>query len=215
MKRALTIADMMKMKDETFPFEGAWKEMLGNPDTTGAWFIWGGSGSGKTSFALRLAKELARYRKVAYDSIEQGASLSMRQNLQRVGMAEVSRNFILIPGENIRELSLRLSKRKSPDVVVVDSFQTAHIKYSEFTRLLALCRKKLLIFVSKAKGSQPMGDSAINAMYDADLKIYVEGQVAVSKGRYIGSSGRYVIWEERALEYWGDINNINKKKDNE
>lgn len=37
-------------------------------------------------------------------------------------------------------------------------------------------------------------------MYDADLKIYIEGYVAFSKGRYIGDTGRYVIWEEGARE---------------
>jgi len=39
-------------------------------------------------------------------------------------------------------------------------------------------------------------------MYDADLKIWVEGYVAFSKGRYQGSTGEYTIWEKGAYDYW-------------
>ena len=39
-------------------------------------------------------------------------------------------------------------------------------------------------------------------MYDADLKIWVEGYVAFSKGRYQGATGEYTIWEKGAYDYW-------------
>ena len=41
-------------------------------------------------------------------------------------------------------------------------------------------------------------------MYDATLKIWVEGFKAFSKGRFIGEKGNYTIWEEGANKYWGE-----------
>jgi len=40
-------------------------------------------------------------------------------------------------------------------------------------------------------------------MYTADLKIWVEGYRAFSKGRTFGELGYYTIWPERAEAYWG------------
>ena len=39
-------------------------------------------------------------------------------------------------------------------------------------------------------------------MYDATLKIWVEGFKAFSKGRYIGPKGSLTIWPEGAMRYW-------------
>ena len=43
----------------------------------------------------------------------------------------------------------------------------------------------------------------VNVMYDATLKVWVEGYKATSKGRFIGTTGEYIIWEEGAQVYWG------------
>jgi len=61
----------------------------------------------------------------------------------------------------------------------------------------------LLIFISHADGKFPAGRSAKSVMYDATLKIYVEGYKAFSKGRYIGEKGEYTVWPEKAVAYWG------------
>ena len=63
---------------ETFKFGGEWAEAFGEPERNGVWFIWGRSGSGKTTFVLQLCKELARFGRVAYDSLEEGTSLTMK-----------------------------------------------------------------------------------------------------------------------------------------
>ena len=39
--------------------------------------------------------------------------------------------------------------------------------------------------------------------YDAMLKIWVEGHVAFSNGRFKGTTGRAVIWRKGAEDYWG------------
>ena len=93
---------------------------------------------------------------------------------------------------------------KAPDIVVIDSFQYTQMSFKEYQGFKARHRDKLLIFISQADGNKPSGRTAVSVMYDAALKIWVEGYRAISKGRYFGSKGYYTIWEERANIYWGE-----------
>lgn len=201
MKKALSMTDLMRKHREVYAFEGEWQEAFGQPEQNGVWFIWGRSGNGKTSFVLQLCKELTRYGKVAYDSLEEGDSLTMQNALIRVGMGDVGRQFVLL-NESLKELDTRLKRRRSPNIVVVDSFQYAHINLKEYEEFIDLHKKKLIIFVSQADGTKPLGRTAQSAMYSASLKIWVEGYRAISKGRYFGDKGYFTIWEERAAKYW-------------
>lgn len=210
MKKALSIVDLMRKNREVYAFEGALREAFGQPEQNGVWFIWGRSGNGKTSFVLQLCKELTRYGKVAYDSLEEGDSLTMQNALMRVGMGDVGRRFILL-NESLKELDTRLKRRRSPDIVVVDSFQYAHIDLKQYEEFIDQHKNKLIIFVSQADGLKPWGRTAQSAMYSASLKIWVEGYRAISKGRYRGNLGYYTIWAEKAEEYWSAKNNKNKE----
>lgn len=205
MKKALSMVDLMRKNREVYAFEGALQEAFGQPEQNGVWFIWGRSGNGKTSFVLQLCKELTHYGKVAYDSLEEGDSLTMQNALMRVGMGDVGRRFILL-NESLKELDTRLKRRRSPNIVVVDSFQYAHINLKEYEEFIDLHKKKLIIFVSQADGTKPLGRTAQSAMYSASLKIWVEGYRAISKGRYRGNLGYYTIWAEKAEEYWSAKN---------
>lgn len=155
---------------------------------------------------LQLCKELTRYGKVAYDSLEEGSSLTMQNALVRVGMADVGRRFVLL-NENFAELDDRLNRRRSPDIVVVDSFQYAHISLGQYEDFCKRHHNKLIIFISQAEGLKPLGRTAVSSMYSASLKIWVEGYRAISKGRYFGNRGYYTIWEERADKYWNKQSN--------
>ena len=205
MKKALSMVDLMRKNREVYAFEDALQEAFGQPEQNGVWFIWGRSGNGKTSFVLQLCKELTRYGKVAYDSLEEGDSLTMQNALMRVGMGDVGRRFILL-NESLKELDTRLKRRRSPDIVVVDSFQYAHIDLKQYEEFIDQHKNKLIIFVSQADGLKPWGRTAQSAMYSASLKIWVEGYRAISKGRYRGNLGYYTIWAEKAEEYWSAKN---------
>ena len=87
------MTDLLRINRKVYEFEGDWKEAFGQPERGGVWFVWGKSGNGKTSFVLQLCKELTRFGKVAYDSLEEGASLTMQNALMRVGMSEVGKRL--------------------------------------------------------------------------------------------------------------------------
>lgn len=203
MGRALTVKEVVDRKRAVFSFDGRWADAFGRPERTGVWFVWGNSGNGKSSFVMQLCKELCKYDRVVYDSLEEGASMTMQQSLQRHGMGEVGRRFHLLDVEPVKELSDRLKRRKSWNIVVIDSFQYTRMSYNDYIRLKEQHRDKLMIFVSHAKGRMPRGSAAESVMYDATLKIWVEGFKAFSKGRFIGPTGQYTIWEEGAAKYWG------------
>lgn len=204
LRRALSVTDVLKMKKETITLEGAWNDAFGEPERYGVWFVWGQSGSGKTTFVMQLCKELAKHYTVAYDSLEEGDSLTMKNAIVRNGMTEVKSNFMLLPNESMTNLNERLQRRRSPDVVVIDSYQYTDMSFKDYLKLKEMNPRKLLIFISQADGRTPSGRTARSVMYDASLKIWVEGYRAFSKGRFFGAVGSYTIWEERARQYWGE-----------
>lgn len=208
--RALSPQDLFRMNIKTIGWGGEWKQVLGDPARTGVWIMWGGSGSGKTSFALQLSKELTKYGKVAYNSLEQGASLSMREALERHELGSVRRGSFLLLSEDLETLSKRLSKRQSPDFVIIDSIQYTGLDYRGYKRFKEAHPNKLIIFVSHAEGIQPEGRTAKKVTYDAEMKIFVEGYRAISKGRFVSEIGAfYTVWPEGATKYW--LSNDNKE----
>jgi len=200
-KRALTVSDLKAYRATTIDFEGQFLESIGRPELTGSWIIWGNPANGKTRFALQLARYLAGFCRVGYDSLEEGLSLSMKEAVIQSGMNDVQRNFLLLDKEPVADLAARLRRRKSPDVIIVDSLQYTGLTYADYRRLRDEFRHKLFIFVSHAEGREPKGNVAKSVRYDAFVKILVEGYKAFPQSRYGGGS-EYVIWEKGAKQYW-------------
>jgi KaiC/GvpD/RAD55 family RecA-like ATPase len=201
--KALSSKDLLSKKYKLFKFKNEWYDAFGQPETTGVWFIWGNSGNGKTRFVLQLIKELARFDKVLYNSLEEGAAHTMQKAWQDNQMESCGKNLQLV-SEGIDVLKERLNKRQSPRVVVLDSFQYTQLNFKEYMKLKTSYPQKLFVFTSQSDSRSPSGKTAIKVMYDASLKIWVEGYKAFSKGRYIGHNGGiYTIWDEGSKSYWG------------
>lgn len=213
MKRALTIQNIMDKKYRTLELTGAWAEAFGPMESSGVWFVWGRSGNGKTRFVMQLCKELTRHGRGLYVSLEEGSGLTFAKALRDTGMQEVGRRMLVTEPEYgdaeglIADLTARMKRQRSPMFVVIDSFQYTGLSFRQYMQLKHVLRTKLLIFTSQADGSQPVGRTAKSVMFDADEKIWVEGHIAFSKGRYIGpNGGGYTIWKEGAERYWGESN---------
>lgn len=204
MSRALSGAEVLKVKRCPLAFEGEWADAFGQPDAMGTWIIWGSSGNGKTSFVMQLCKELSRHGKVAYNSLEEGYSMSMQNAIRRHGLDETENPILFLEGESMKDLSKRLKKQRSPWAVIIDSFQYSQMKYNEYIEFKEKHKDKLIIFVSHADGASPAGRTAVKVKYDASLKILVQGFKAISMGRFIGEVGSYTIWQKGAERYWGE-----------
>lgn len=198
---AISIDQLYRTRMRLLDFKGEWKDAIGIPEPSGVWIIWGNSGNGKTRFALQLAKYLASLgMRVAYNSLEEGVSLSLRNAIQGVGMQEVKRRFILLDKESIPDLIERLEKKKSPQVILIDSIQYTGLTYAQYRQLKDRFRSKLFILISHADGKMPSGRVARSIRFDSDVKVWVEAYKAFAKSRY-GGGEPYVIWEEGAALY--------------
>jgi replication-associated recombination protein RarA len=187
LKRAVSVDQMESMKFKTMQFEADWLESFGTPGTAGAWIIWGNTGNGKTTFALRLAKYLSNFDTVAYNTIEEGLKLSFQQAVKAANMKEVKNKFKILDGESVAELRYRLRKNKSPNIIFIDSVQYTNLTRETYKALLNDFPKKLFIFISHAEGTKPKGKVADAIAYDADVKIRIEGYRAYPISRFGGN----------------------------
>lgn len=202
-RSAKSVRDVLTRKYKTLPFAGEFLDAIGTPELKGSWIVWGNSGNGKTRFTLQLAKYLTNFAKVAYNSLEEGMSLSFKNALVDVGMMDCSRRFMLLDKENIADLRVRLSRQKSPDIIIIDSLQYTFLTVKEYKSLVDDFPTKLFIFISHAEGKNPEGRLAKKVKYDAFVKIWIEGFAAKAQSRY-GGGETYVIWSEGYERYWGE-----------
>lgn len=211
MGRTISNRSVTQARFRTAEFDGEWLASFGKPELRGSWLVFGGSGSGKTTFMLKLAKYISQFRKVAYNSLEQGLCLSLQVVWNRVEMGEAGGNVVLLEKESLAELRERLDKKRSPQVVIIDSVHYwLGFKMNDYMSLLESYPDKLFIFVAHEKNGEPKGSMAQYIRYNSDIKIHVEGYTAFVTTRYEnpekGEGGAdFVIWEKGANEY-----NLNK-----
>ena len=203
MRRAYNVHQIRQFRPATLDFDGEWLASIGRPERTGSWLIWGKSANGKTRFALQLARYLCNFCRVAYDSLEEGLSLTMQRAIAEVGFSDgkAKRNFSLLDKEPIDELAERLRKEKAPKIVFIDSLQYTGMTYTAYKALRDENPGKLLIFISHADGAEPKGNVANSVKFDANVKIYVEGYRAMPQSRY-GGGQPYDVWPQKSAEYW-------------
>jgi hypothetical protein len=202
--RAISVHQLLSTEPRTMPFTGAWQALVGNPERTGSWIAWGRSGNGKTRFALQLGKYLTNFGKVAYNSLEEGASVAMRKAFMETGMQDAGRKLVLLDKEPIEELQDRLRRHKSPEIIVIDSLQYTAMTYAQYKELNQEFRQKLFVYVSHAEGREPAGRVAKSIRFDANVKIFIEGYMAYAVSRY-GGGHPYTIWEHGASQYQASI----------
>lgn len=207
LKRAVSVRQLLDKKFKTIPLSPQWERFIGIPEVNGVWFIWGHSGHGKSRFLMMLAKELARCGKVVFNTLEEGARLSMQKNLKDSGIGdepEIMKNLLILNREPIAELKERLRRKKAPKIAIIDSFQYTGLSKTQYIKLKEEFPDVLFIFNSHAEGKEPLGNIAKAVRYDADIKIRVEGFKAFPGSR-LGGGEPYIIWEEGAKKYWLDI----------
>ncbi|MDU1892730.1 MAG: ATP-binding protein [Dysgonomonas sp.] len=200
--RVYSMKDLMNIVYQVFEFTGIWFKILGCPEKGATWFIWGGSGNGKSTACAILAYLLSSFGKVLYIALEEQKGKSIRSKLLKAGFKKDSKNFQLLPKESYDQLIQRLHKRNSPDIIFIDSLQYWGISYKQYQKLKELFPDKTFVFVSHAKGKEPKGGVADSIHYDAAIKIFVEGGRITVKHRFEGGGGEMDVIPELAEKYW-------------
>lgn len=196
-KRAYSPKEVLNKTYKTLPWGNKWSDPFGFVPVNETWFISGASASGKSSFVMQLAKELANYGMVLYCSYEEGVSQSFKERIERFKLNEVQGRFRVITEDTFDELMERLAKHKSPNFIIIDSFQEADMSYDQFKEMRARFPGKSFIFISQEHKGEPSGRQASRLKYKAGIKIRVVGYKAFCQGRFTGNPGSYYpVWEE-------------------
>ena len=199
-RRAYSADSVISMERELCEFDGQWLEAVGKPELKGTWCIGGLPKNGKTSFTRQLAKDLTIWHLVAYNSIEEGISASFAETLRRCRMDEVKANrFIVLNNEDIKDIECRLSKRKSPKIVIIDSIQFLGLNTETYLRWKKRFSEKLFIYITHLQGQYPEGKTALKIWRDSDVVVKVEGFRAYPTSRYGGGKPITVCEEKAAM----------------
>ena len=205
-KRAFNVKDLLNKKFEIMPFTGSWEESFGKPCKQFSMMIYGGSGEGKTDLAIQYSKYLTNFGKVAYNSIEEGISHTLKMAMARNNMEQVADKFQILDKENLSEMTKRLRKQRSPDYLVIDSIQYLRMTKDEYFNFKnEFYPKKGIIYISHIEKGSLKGALARDIWYDVDIQVPVEGFKAFPKKRLNGGGNPFVINAERAAIYHGEL----------
>ena len=115
-------------------------------------------------------------------------------------MDEVKANrFIVLNNEDIKDIECRLSKRKSPKIVIIDSIQFLGLNTETYLRWKKRFPEKLFIYITHLQGQYPEGKTALKIWRDSDVVIKVEGFRAYPTSRYGGGKPITVCEEKAAM----------------
>ena len=202
--KVLTVANIMNQNVSRVNFSGKWYEAFKQPQDRGVWFIWGTSGSGKSTFVLMICKALAELGYKAFLNLleEETDDTDFIDRVAMLNMNEVADSF-WARTYNHDELVVYLKKNTRIKVVVIDSATYFFESLEQYKRFKRMFKDRIIIITGHANGKNPKSAIEDSIMYDAKMKIFTNGYLASCKGRTIGpNGGKFIIYEE-------GYNNIN------
>lgn len=199
--RYYTQEDIEKAKFNELEFTGEWLRHLGTPERAGSILIYGGSGHGKTTYALQFMKYLCGFGKVFYNTVEEGMKASFKRSLHLNNLKLVSSKYVF-QKEFYDDMLLRLDRKRQPKIVFVDSVQYCFRgkRDTHYFELLERLPNTLFIWISQMSKGMPKGAVADAIRWDAQAVIKVEDFKAyVEKSRCGGDElTPYIISKEKA-----------------
>lgn len=199
--RYYTHEDIENARFNEFEFTGEWHRHLGCPERTKSILIYGGSGHGKTTYALQLMKYLCSFEKVFYNTAEEGMKASFKRSLELNNVKEVKGKYVF-QSELYDAMVKRLDRKRQPKIVFVDSVQYVFRgkRDSDYFRLVEQFPDTLFIFISQMQKGEPKGAIADAIKWDAQCIIKVSDFKAyIEKSRCGGDElSPYIINKHRA-----------------
>jgi hypothetical protein len=192
--RAIGINEFLEKTFIVYPFAGKWYESFAEPEKNFRMLVFGKPGNGKTEFCIQLAKYLAQFTKVYYNSFEQGISKSLQDAIKRNNLGEVSGKIIFGDKETHEEMVQRLRNKNSPSVVIIDSRDYLNLTTREYIELVELFPRKAFVIICWESGGKPKGEYAQAIEFMVDIKVHVRQFKAYPRCRF-GGNVPFVIWE--------------------
>jgi len=195
--RAIGITDFLARNFNSYAFEGVFKDHLGEPEQNFKMIVYGSPGNGKTEYCIQLAKYLASFAKVYYNSFEQGISKTLQDAIKRNDLTSVKGKIMFGNRERLDEMIKRLKSKGSPRIIIIDSRDYMNLTAEEFKLLIGTFPRKSFIVVCWEGGGKPKGEHAKAMEFMCDIKVRVVGFRAHPSSRF-GGNKDYVIWDKKA-----------------
>jgi len=176
--------ELVEYKYDSYPFEGKWKNLIGNPAKSFHMMVFGRPKQGKSIFCFQLAKYLSKFGKVLYIASEEGFSATLQQKLQEFGAINPNLYFA-----NYRDYETIKQNITGQDYefIIIDSINFINLEPEDVEELKSLNKEKAFITIQQAtKGGQFRGSQQF--AHNCDIIIEVIQGVANHTGRYAAPS---------------------------
>lgn len=206
--RSIGVNQLINKKFIVYPFADKWLASFGEPEKNFRMLVYGTSGNGKTEFCIQLAKYMAQFTKVYYNSFEQGVSKTLQDAAKRNNLQDVSGKLVFGNKESFPEMMQRLSNRNSPSVIFIDSRDYMKLTTNQYKKLTTSFPRKCFVIICWESAGKPKGVPAKDMEYMADIKVQVRKFKAYPRSRF-GGNEPYVIWDR---PHSGSRNLFNQKQ---
>ncbi|MFA6066881.1 MAG: AAA family ATPase [Candidatus Babeliaceae bacterium] len=185
--------DLQNMKFETIGLKGKYGELIGDPVEPWAMMVYGGPGSGKSTFAIDFARTLAvdHNKKIAFVPKEEGVRSTVKDKFTRLNAFHS--NIDLFPNK----LPKNLDDYK---YLFIDSVNEMGLDVDALSNLMAKHPKVSFVFVFKGtKTGGFRGSEEFENLVDVSISVD-NGTAAVQKSRFGGKGNMTVYATEVASE---------------
>lgn len=197
MGKLISAHTVLENKYKTLPINEEWVDIIGMPESNFRMIIYGESGGGKTTFAMRLAKMLTGLGKVYYNSSEQGEGKSIQDAFKRADIGTCPKgSFMLADRHTFAEMMECLGKKRSAPFVIIDSLNYLKLTEAQYKVMIETFPKKVFIIISWSEGKGPKGDHAKAIEYMVDIKVRVNDGEVIALSRF-GATEPYRLFPSK------------------
>lgn len=176
--RTLSPLEIAERIVETYPFEGDWQKIMGEPDIRFSTLIRGEAKSGKSTYAAKFAQYISQFGRVLYVSAEERLNSKTLQNrLQYCGV--VSPKVRFVHDKDIESIE-RTIKNGKYRFVIFDSVQHIKMTYDQFETMRHKFKKRKLSYHLIMQ----MGVDITKWKHEVDVLVEVKQGFAQVHGRY-------------------------------
>lgn len=184
--KVMTANEILNKQYVTYPFSGDWYNLIGLPEVGFSAIIYGPSGHGKSTFAMRFARYLTQFGRVLIISSEEGHRKTMQDKILHSGATNIEGDKIVIAeANNLNEVQAAIKAYSTP-FVVIDSINHLNISVEELEGLKTAYKGNKTTFIAIMQATKE-GEIRGNSQYkhNTDLVLRIENQTAtVEKNRF-------------------------------
>lgn len=201
MARTLGVSQILSKNYKLLEIDPEWIDIVGTLPDPFSMIVIGMPKNGKTSFCMRFAKMLSKRYKTFYSSLEEGDSKTIQDAIIRAKMDEVNGDFFLGDGYFYKELKEKLSKKRSPKIVFIDSLDYMKLTTDQWKSLIRLYPRKSWVIIcwgkySAAEFAIPDNHYARQIKYQVGSVARVQNGIVETRGRY-GMTDPLKLWDKK------------------